>query len=232
MKNNNFNDENIIEFMKLDNIETNPEKYKMQCMLPDYVFNKLREQEKTEFEKALSKYPDIQEEVNDAKALFYHIEKFDYKKMMYDKSQYLPDRVVARLKRRNAWHKEWKPKWRRVIAMAVGAAAILIYFHFNNEDVSQIADSLQFENETAFFADSEIEMIAGLQDIFLLNDDADLQEVYDNYISTINDAVIETIQSGSAISLNLDNDYMYFLEELENIDEEFLQAILNQLANF
>ena len=243
-KNNTNEDENIINMMKIDDLEIIPdkEKYRLQCMFPDYVFNKLTEQEQKDFEQAITNYPDLEAEVKDAKALFAHIEKFDYKKMMYDKSQYLPDRVVENLERRNILYRPWKPSWKRVIALGFFAAIFLVYFYFIGKEEQQMAN--YFDIPT--FTDTEMEMI--VDDIYdisfedindnpsylqyaLLDNNADLQELEDYYVSSISIAFEEVMQSKSAISLSLQSDYMYLLEELEYIDEDTFQALLNQMSN-
>ena len=246
-KNNNLNENNIdiIQIEELEIKNTDPEKYKLQCMLPDYIFNKLTEQEQLEFEQAVTKYPDLEEEVNDAKSLFDHIEKFDYKKMMYDKSQYLPDRVVANLERRNALHKPWKQNWKRLIGFGIFAAIILVYFHFTQKDDMQVANILPLQDDIEFFSDAEIEMFADMQEInledininpqflddILINTETEFMDFDDYYFTAINNAITETIQADGTISSTLDDDYMYILEELNSVDEEFFQTLLNQISN-
>ena len=249
--NDNLNeDNNIIDIMQIEELEVkenDPEKYKLQCMLPDYVFDKLSIEEVREFEKKIINYPDLEEEVQDAKALFAHIEKFDYKKMMYDKTQYLPDRVVANLEKRNALHQPWKPKWKQVIGLGIIAAAIIVYFNIFVTDNIQIADSIQQNTSDLFvFTDSEVAMITEIDDLSL--DDIsynsqelqnalinfeidDLPDIDDYYVTTINTTVTEIIQEGSTISTSLDNDYLYFLDAIENVDEEFLQFVLNHISS-
>jgi hypothetical protein len=223
-------------------------RYEIECMLPDYVFGKLDEIDQELFEKAVIDFPDLEEEVKDAKSLFAHIEKFDYKKMVYDKSQYLPDRVVANLEKRNVLYTPWRPTWKRVVATGTFAAIILIYFYFvNKEDIPQMADFPKQHNIIDFFTADEKDVIADnmqeiafndinysathLQDVFMNIDSPNLQEFDDYYSSTINSAFIETIKTGGTISLNHDNDYMELMNNIENIDEADLQSILNQINN-
>ena len=249
-KNKNYNEyENIVDILKIDDVEiknTTPEKYKLQCMLPDYVFNKLTEQEQIEFEQAVTNYPDLEKEVKDAKALFDHIEKFDYKRMMYDKTQYLPDRVVANLEKQNKLYNPYSPSWKKLIAAGVFATIVLVYFYFANNNTTQIENVITQHNTPEFFTESEKDIIAEidyatlyeiddtpiyLQEILLNNDDIDLQELDDYYFYTMNMGTKEIMQSYGTISTDATTDYMYLMEELENIDESDFQMILNRIEN-
>jgi len=241
-------DEDILNFMKIDELETknnDPQKYKLQCMLPDYVFNKLTPTEQKEFEQEVVNFPDLEEEVKEAKTLFDSIEKIDYKKIVYDKSQYLPDRVVENLQRRNALHTNWKPRWKRLIAVGVFAAAVILYINFGLKDKSVLNQLEQNIITTEFFSDSEKEMIADIQDInledipetyyladVLFNNDANMQVLDDYYTSTINNAFIEIIQTNGSISFCTSNDYMFLLESIDEMDESYFQELLNYITNF
>ena len=246
MKENNNEHENIVDILKIgaETKNADPEKYKLQCMLPDYVLNKLTEQERSEFEQAVTNYPDLSEEVKDAQDLFNYIEKFDYKKMMYDKTQYLPDRVVAHLEKQNKLYKPYKTKWKRLIAVGTFAAVILVYFYFAN-NTTQIENAVKQHNATDFFTEAEKHIIAEIDDIelydiddiptylqeALLNNDIELEELDDYYFSTIRMGIDEIMQSYGTISDNPENDFMYLIEELENIDENYFQTLLNQIEN-
>jgi len=249
MKENKNECENIIDMLKINNLETNDtatEKYKLQCILPDYVFDKLTDKEKTEFEQAITNYPDLEKEVKEAKELFYYIEKFDYKKMMYDKTQYLPDRVVANLEKRNKLYKPYKTSWKKLLAVGVLAGIVLVYFYFVNNNATQIENLATQHDITDFFTEAEKNMIAEIDDItfddiedtptylqeLLLNNSGFVWQEFDNdYLFTISTGANEIIQSYGTISINPAIDYMYLIEELEDIDENHFQSLLNVIEN-
>lgn len=106
---------------------------KLEELLPGYVFNELDEVEKTAFEASIIDYPDLEKEVAEGKQLFEKINQMDFDKILNEHTEYLPEKVVARLKDRNVPVYTINKK-RQTLLLPIGiAAAILILFFFSNK---------------------------------------------------------------------------------------------------
>jgi hypothetical protein len=202
-------------------------------MLPDYLFERLSEEENKKFEISIKNFPDLEKELEDGKKLFAKIEQFDYKQLLNDKSQYLPEKVVARLEKRNALYQQKSPNYKKVFlfaAMSLGLIIFMFLYNKNENPETNIAinknqnqiNSKQIESsesniaennvaENDIFSDEEKEIIAAE----ILTDE--------NLTDYINNSADFNIQS--------DLSYLVLLEEIENLDEDSFQQIMENFIN-
>lgn len=104
-------------------------KYEIEALIPDYIFGKLTEEERTMLEISIIDYPDLQKELQDGIELFDRIDKMDFDAILAQKTDYLPERVVNHLKKRNIPVYELKKKKHRLI-MPFAIAAIVAFLSF------------------------------------------------------------------------------------------------------
>ena len=255
-----FNQLTEAELVKLEqdkngNENRNKLSYKeVEALIPDYLLNRLTEAERAEFEIAIVDFPDLEIELQEGKNLFELIEQIDYKKIMNDKSQYLPDRVVARLERRNALHQQYTPNTRRLLGAAIFCVCLLglLYFFMpKNTDIVDVQSVVSnVDKDKSIFSMLEKIMIyeefqdLSYKDFFekILNNDIYLDDnnSWNLFDSDVIDAIYTDL-TGEILpnnisyfsNLNVDNDYNYllFLNEINNIDEESFQILMENLSN-
>jgi len=260
MNNNNTlnNDDDINEIInniKLDNInnDINEEssddniltKYQLECMLSDYAFNRLSPEDKIKFEEAMILHPDIQKEVTEVKSFFSHLDKFDYKAMVNDKTQYLPQKVVANLEKRHALYTDYKPNKKRLVMMAVMAVAIVAMFYFINTNPTLLLQNTQEYIPTNIFTETEQQLIADeinddeLIELFAYhsNSNDDINDVMLTFLDDIDDYYYDTIYSRFADMSDIrellltcpDNNYYMLIDVISNMDEAEFQDLLRSL---
>ncbi|MGI6369916.1 MAG: hypothetical protein GX372_05955 [Ignavibacteria bacterium] len=107
-------------------------KYEIEALIPDYIFGNLTEEERTMLEISIIDYPDLQKELQDGIELFDRIDKMDFDAILAQKTDYLPERVVNNLMKRNIPVYELKKKKHRfIMPFAIAATAAFLYFVFN-----------------------------------------------------------------------------------------------------
>ena len=193
----------------------------VEAMLPDYLFDRLSENERAEFEIAIINYPALEKELQEGKELFARVEALDYKKILQDKTQYLPDRVVARLEKQNALFVQKKPNIRRLVLAFAFAASVVIYLGVYNSSIhkSQDDDALTVaENSSGeqinnkFFSDLEKMFIA---------EQLEETEFFDNILYD-ESSVFDVLH-------NLNFNYFVLLDNIENMDEKTFRNFINSM---
>ena len=186
----------------------------VEAMLPDYIFNRLTVEERTEFEIAILNYPDLEKELNAGIELFARVEQLDYDKILKDKSQYLPERVVERLERNNSLYRSRKPNIRRLVLMFAFAASIIVFIGIANDFsfTKFIDDKILNKNKNVI----TVETTSG-------NFFTDLEKVL----------ILENLDAEDLDYLleDLDSDYLILLDKIENMDEKTFQEFLNIVRN-
>lgn len=231
----------------------------VEAMLPDYLFNRLTEQEKSDFEVAILHYPDIEKELEEGKELFARIEQIDYKQVLNDKTQYLPDRVVARLQAHNALYTPSKFNIRRLIFLGVAAASIMIYMYMNpikdnKHEIKQHSEQAYIQQDTVkLFSNLEKEFINEhlnqtefLDDgvyaynnlneydaIMLVNDSEKTKNQLNTYFYSAVNKLYNIVLDDGDLYLSPDSHYMMLMDNLDDIDEADFQNLINSInSNF
>lgn len=73
----------------------------MKELLPDYAFNKLSDNEKIIFEKNISNFPDLEDELVEISNVFARVDKYDYKNMISERSKNLSVKVHIKQSKKN-----------------------------------------------------------------------------------------------------------------------------------
>ena len=184
-------------------------KYELECLLPDYVFDRISAEERAKFEREVVQFPELQTEVNDVKNLFLHLEQFDYKAMVKDKTQYLPDKVVSSLKKQNRFYEPKKPNIRRLMMIAVLCVVMVGVVFFYNKDAKMPSNYLA--QNPIFTNEEKAELLA------------DLYSSEEDYLDP------EVVSIGFDDDIYSEEDYYLLLEWVEDIDEDDFQIILAEL---
>ena len=186
----------------------------VEAMLPDYIFNRLTVEERTEFEIAILNYPDLEKELNAGIELFARVEQLDYDKILKDKSQYLPERVVERLERNNSLYRSRKPNIRRLVLMFAFAASIIVFIGIANDFsfTKFIDDKILNKNKNVITVETtSANFFTDLEKVLIL-ENLDAEDL---------DYLLE----------DLDSDYLILLDKIENMDEKTFQEFLNIVRN-
>jgi len=204
----------IFQVIKNMNLSGKLSEKEVEAMLPDYIFNRLTVEERTEFEIAILNYPDLEKELNAGIELFARVEQLDYDKILKDKSQYLPERVVERLERNNSLYRSRKPNIRRLVLMFAFAASIIVFIGIANDFsfTKFIDDKILNKNKNVI----TVETTSG-------NFFTDLEKVL----------ILENLDAEDLDYLleDLDSDYLILLDKIENMDEKTFQEFLNIVRN-
>lgn len=133
----------------------------LEALLPGYVFNDLTENEKAEFETAITDHPDLEQEVKEGCEVFEKINNMDFDKILNSHTNYLPEKVIERLQKRDLpiYETRKRPKT-LLLPIGIAAAAIILFFFtnkFNTNDTNSIFPKNELQNidEAAFFSESE-----------------------------------------------------------------------------
>ena len=113
----------------------------MQELLPDYIFNRLSEDVKQKFEASLPNYPELNEEINDARRVFGKIEQIDFDSIIERKTRNLSVRVNHRLARQPQRSKN--VSWAMRFVVPTLGFVFLIFVFFNNQSNLKIQNSIE-----------------------------------------------------------------------------------------
>ena len=216
--------------------------HRMQELLPDYVFGKLDNEEKSLFEHNLQYYPEIKQEADDAKRVFQRFEQMDVDAFLNSKTKNTSVRVHRKLENR--------PKGFAKFPMAkyylpIAAAIALIYVVYNNRD------------ETKSISKQEIAMhktkeFVSVNDVNIIIDSTSSQiEITETTEAVINNNkgvfsdIIPDTETANNLSDQLlsqelakidgdeliitDNSNINLLSGLEELDETQFQTFLKEL---
>lgn len=212
--------------------------YEMECLLPDYVFERLSDEEKEKFEIALVHFPDLEKEVDTTRNLFAKIEQIDYKSIINNKSQYLPDRVVQRLETQNALYVPKGPNMKRLfMAAGFSVAVVLLFFIFKPYTTKDdIISTYNIQTSSSLFTDLEKSMLADefsnyIEITDLANSKVIEQTFPENYEDEINTYYANMLTETSNYEYLVTNRQAYsvMLESIQNMDEESFQDFLNSM---
>lgn len=191
-------------------LSNNQEYKKMQGILPDYALGKASIEDKEFFEANISKYPDIAEELQQARMVFGRIEEMNIREIVKRHSQNLSVKVNRKLDRRT--HAQRRISFfGRIVLPTFGVAAVVFAIMFmvptdnNNQD---------YNNQ-----------ISNTQPIISKNSNSQNHQAIDLIENSEGLATEEQSNNQeSSNALNFEND-----EETEEINDEF-NDIFDEIA--
>ena len=229
--------------------------YELLELLPDYVFNRLKEEEVMIFEGSITEYPDIQQEIADVRAVFDRVEKIDFDRIIDHKTKNLSYKVNQRLNKKKSML-----GFSGTIRYLVPALAmfILIFLYFqpgkfknfnnisenavadintenplliNNKDISSLLDSGMDIMEALEATNSLTSGSTGSHFIDIPNSVAD-----DNNLGELNDILMDEVfkqgnEKTSMIKIQ-NNDYDNDIyDNLNDLNEDDIQELLKEIEN-
>jgi hypothetical protein len=103
---------------------------KMKELLPDYLFNRLKKEDKLFFEDNISNYEDLEYDLKNADKIFSMVDKMDYNQHFENKAKLISVKVQERLAKQN----EPKLFFRKYLIPAISMVAVLILYLNGNFD--------------------------------------------------------------------------------------------------
>ena len=188
----------------------------MQELLPDYVFNRLNEDDIIIYETALPDYPDLVQEVKDVRSVFAKVEEMDFKKILDGKTKNLSVKVMQKLEKQKKYQFRHSRVYRIYIPTIAIAAMMLIFFKFDNIKSylfpeNNISSSIEFTN----FSQKETQNLMG--------NEINLQTVSE----------IDTIISNHTVGkdLELSNIIKDDKDLYSALDETYIEEIITKFTN-
>jgi hypothetical protein len=225
-------------------------KMQMEEMLPDYVFERLKCSDRQDFESNLNKFPELQQEIAEVRAVFARFEKMDVDADIRERTRNMSIKVNQKLKKRRKSAKAGFLKFAVPIA-AVLALAMFVFqkpgtdFTSNrNIDInSPVASIPEFEIDLAeiktdsVIIDNGSEIIARDDEPFeIYTGGLDLAADYSDYLNTaIDNEILNAFfedQPGKTGFIESGSDFYYSIyDDIQNIDEDEFQILLEAIEN-
>jgi len=230
--------------------------YEVQTMLPDYAFNRLTEEEKKNFEKSITSYPDLQKELEDVKTVFRKVEQTDFEGKFARKTRNLSVDVINKYqKKKSAYSFQNLTKYLVptlgvfIIVLLVWKGDILFqsknvssHLHqiendsqtkdlisFHNSDLSVILDTLVTEDEYLFAAGSMVSSVVNDNSKNSYFGNSNLEDALTElYSDEVLDRIIPIL--GNEI-IKTEVDFYHILNEINHIEFNDLQIIIEELKN-
>jgi hypothetical protein len=230
--------------------------YEVQTMLPDYAFNRLTEEEKKNFEKSITSYPDLQKELEDVIAVFRKVEQTDFEGKFARKTRNLSVDVINKYqKKKSAYSFQNLTKYLApvlgiiVIVLLVWKGDFLFQPNKEKNQSNEITNNIQ-EKDLISIGQSELSVIL---DTLVAEDDyliasGNITATVDNDLSknsifesnNLEDALTE-LYSDEVLDriipilgndmIKSDVDFYNILNEIDNIEFNDLQIIIDELEN-
>jgi hypothetical protein len=218
---------------------------KMQELLPDYIFNRLNNQDKLDFEFNLPLFPEIENEINEVTQVFNRFDKIDFDKIVSEKTRNMSIKVNKRLSKR---YKRTQSKFSVIsrFALPLAFAGVLAVFIFinskNNKPVTDFKQSQMeiISNKIDAIADSlseiaSIDIQKNIPTVVESNTEEIIDKINFENIDIINNLVrYELIKDKKSVDKFLDKQNVNgsdFMDDLENMDESQFQVIMEDLKN-
>ena len=216
----------------------------MQELLPDYVFGKLDEESKANFEANLSEFPEIQKEAEDAIKVFKRFEQMDVDALLSRKNVNMSVKVHKKIEARAK-----KPKFSMMkYYIPIAAAIALVFVLTNNKsvninsirdnanthtikefvsvnDVNVIIDSTRSTAEITNTTEEIIAQVASAQIADVIPDGETAKELSDKLLAT------ELSKINAEDMIISDNTNYDLLSGIEELNENQFQTFLKELKN-
>ena len=224
---------------------------KMQEMLPDYIFGRLSESEKVNFEKSIDHFPDLQEEIKDVSSVFNKLNAMDLDSKFDSKTRNLSVKVMDKLHTEGKQLKFGRFSYKYLVP-AIALVVFGIAMFLNSSMFKNIFTNSKQNDNYAFnikFTDKEIKEITDSSiskndiinlsshlntDSYQSSTKSSLDEIIsiDKYLSKlILEEIIEKKPNFSYVFNNSSFTYINITDDLNEIEETEFQKILKELEN-
>jgi len=229
--------------------------YELLEMLPDYVFNRLKEDEVMIFENSTTGYPDIQQEIADVRAVFDRVEKIDFDRIIDHRTKNLSYKVNQRLNKKKSMF-GFSGTIRYLVPTLAVFILVFLYFqpgkfkNLNNFSEIAVAD-INTENpllvnnkDISYLLDSGMDIMEVFDATNSLNSgstgshfiDIPNSIVDDNNLGDLNDILMDEVfkhgnEKTSMIKIQ-NNDYDNDIyDNLNELNEDDIQELLKEIEN-
>ncbi|MBS1536138.1 MAG: hypothetical protein JST20_00150 [Bacteroidetes bacterium] len=206
-------------------------------MLPDYAFGRLNAEDSIEFERSISVYPDLSQELQDIHSVFSKVEQMDFNSILENRTRNISVRVRERLAVNNTRNNTIFKTFRLIIPTLGLAAMALFFFTSENSPFNSIrSKSLSTTNIRPIQVVSTSDVASIFSDD--INEGALLAEsrVHQNnsviaFPSQVSTTLDELIADNLSISTDdSDNDNTTQKDiNLDNLNDSEIQNLLNEL---
>jgi hypothetical protein len=221
--------------------------HRMEELLPDYVFERIDDDNREAFERSLGHYPDIQKEIREVRRVFSKVEQMDIDGMFKKRSRNMSVKVRQKLDDKKRKAARGNVLFRFVIPTA--ALVLLVFMAINTirqytretkTEIAEVAEPMEIikPGETLALIDSSVDydqiadetgIVEPQFDASLLQAGGDLSE---SDLTGLELAIEEYI---SSISLEAADSEAFFhsftYDELNTLSEDEFQKIIEELEN-
>lgn len=202
----------------------------LEELMPDYIFGRLEGSEKEKYELHLKKYPDIDQEIEEAKKLFQKIDKMDFDKILDSKTRNLSYKVSKRM---NKSPQVSGSAYLLKFGLPAAAAIAILIFVFGNLQVKEVANkNTNFSKNLEKKVDEVINISESFSDYsYIENIPIDENEFNSSDELFNENDKLEIIKSYNAGLLFEDGTEHLLYDELENLTENEFQILLKEIEN-
>lgn len=231
----------------MDNSENTQYTYKkLQEMLPDYVFNRLNEEDKNFFEANVQNFDDLVQEVKDAQEVFRRVEATKFDDYFNRKTQNLSVKVNQRLN--TTYNQRYYRFMYKYVMPSIGLITIAVLLFFSDklfppknieikkEPLIQLTEPEKEEIFSAILDTTEEKINLPLENIASTNifeQDSQISSDFDEFIDDFYaDLLLNYINEDLIQYISNEPTAIYtILQYINSINEEDFQQILEEIEN-
>lgn len=213
-------------------------KIELEGMLPDYIFGKLSPEEIEIFEFNVDNFPDLVQDVKDAKELFSRIDATEFEHIISKKTRNTSVKVRNRMSRKKQVKFGKLQLFTRFVLPVAAVLAIFVYTIFvqqTNKDINTkpnlISEKIDSEEIRELISENEDFDILDMNFTTLTNEDA----IYESQSDFIKQIYFDELLNNYDQILNYLNSKITYTSTktllLSSIDEDEFQDILKELEN-
>lgn len=207
-------------------------KNELEQMLPDYVFGRLDDVNKNEFEKCVTEFPELIKEINDVKSVFSKVDKMDLDRILDHKTKNLSVKVNQKLYNKSKVGGN-SFLFRYALPVAVVITVAMIYYqntfkdntHIDNAKFSNILNN-SIDNFDFSLIDSTDTSLSIYSDVASIEPDLDDSDYILNMIGFSSEDS-DILNKSSFV--NPSQTELFFYEKIESITENEFQTLLEDL---
>ncbi len=212
-------------------------KNELEGMLPDYIFEKLSPEDTEAFEKNAVDYPELLQDINDARSLFARINATEFDKTISRKTRNIGVKVRQRMSRKEAKFGSFQ-LLTRFILPAAAVLAIFAYTIFVQQNAKDGNTSVDLISERISI--DEMRELISKDDEFNIGDISFSTLAYKDHIYESQSEYIQEIYYDELLNnyeqvLNYLNSKITYSNTkillLSTVDEDEFQDILKELEN-
>jgi len=195
----------------------------LEEQLPDYCFNRLSEEDALRFSEEVKQFPDLLEEVQNAKKLFSGLEELDMRSGYDSKLKNLSYKVVENYAyTQNTYFK--RPSFAALASAFVIGIILFGYYSFPLKETNVVATQVKNTNNIETSTNSEN------SDLFQEYDSQTLHSL-DEFEDEIVESTIQTLEPKTAFAVTNAHPMSLPVHSLKTLDEPEIVDLITTLEN-